>query len=560
LIQTKKKLSIQLQIGADISGAVTGIKKVNKEIGDLARGSLIEAQATVKRLKGELASLDATALKSKTGKFLASELRLATAEMKVLEKQAGFTGAATSNAFTKGFSAVRQLAYVLPGVGIAGILGAISTGLTDVVTGLINIGNNTSSIKRLSEVMDEAKGKFADASATVAQLRVDIDLAKNGFLDKDAVVKTYNETIGKTTGLVNSLDEAEAGLNKNADAYIQFTLKKAIATIAFAKASEAAFEKLRLAQKGPKTDLLTSIFGGLTGVNPAAAAALQRLGKQTELTTAINDFNKIAQEAEEAAARIAKAFGFNFLGDNKAVKPVPLKDLRLHAGNITVEGKDGKPLKEAVETAINNSIKGEGRGERAGNIELNIGVDGSGLQARLQKELDRIGAVLREGFKDILGGIGEDLGNLLSGKGFGQEIFQVMGSLISQIGKALISYGIVKSELDKILGAGGLAIPGGVAIAAGVLAIAAGQLIKNSQVKARAVGGPVDRNSPYLVGERGPELFVPSNSGKIIPNNSLGSIQGSAMQMVKVFVEGTIDGRNLRLVQVRQQGWEGRNV
>ena len=33
-----------------------------------------------------------------------------------------------------------------------------------------------------------------------------------------------------------------------------------------------------------------------------------------------------------------------------------------------------------------------------------------------------------------------------------------------------------------------------------------------------AVGGPVYTNSPYIVGERGPELFVPSGSGYILTN------------------------------------------
>lgn len=39
---------------------------------------------------------------------------------------------------------------------------------------------------------------------------------------------------------------------------------------------------------------------------------------------------------------------------------------------------------------------------------------------------------------------------------------------------------------------------------------------------ARADGGPVTGGRPYLVGERGPELFVPSMSGSIVPNESLG--------------------------------------
>ena len=39
--------------------------------------------------------------------------------------------------------------------------------------------------------------------------------------------------------------------------------------------------------------------------------------------------------------------------------------------------------------------------------------------------------------------------------------------------------------------------------------------------KPRANGGPVTGGSTYLVGERGPELFVPGRSGSIVPNNQL---------------------------------------
>lgn len=35
---------------------------------------------------------------------------------------------------------------------------------------------------------------------------------------------------------------------------------------------------------------------------------------------------------------------------------------------------------------------------------------------------------------------------------------------------------------------------------------------------ARAEGGPVDSSHAYLVGENGPEMFVPNTSGTILPN------------------------------------------
>ena len=40
----------------------------------------------------------------------------------------------------------------------------------------------------------------------------------------------------------------------------------------------------------------------------------------------------------------------------------------------------------------------------------------------------------------------------------------------------------------------------------------------------RADGGPVAGNQPYVVGERGPELFVPRGAGTIIPNNQTGGM------------------------------------
>jgi len=38
----------------------------------------------------------------------------------------------------------------------------------------------------------------------------------------------------------------------------------------------------------------------------------------------------------------------------------------------------------------------------------------------------------------------------------------------------------------------------------------------------RANGGSVSSGQPYIVGERGPELFVPGAQGNIVPNNAMG--------------------------------------
>lgn len=54
----------------------------------------------------------------------------------------------------------------------------------------------------------------------------------------------------------------------------------------------------------------------------------------------------------------------------------------------------------------------------------------------------------------------------------------------------------------------------------------------------RAMGGPVSANTPYIVGERGPELFVPGTSGGIVPNNKLG--MGGGVTVAPVY---NIDAR-----------------
>lgn len=53
--------------------------------------------------------------------------------------------------------------------------------------------------------------------------------------------------------------------------------------------------------------------------------------------------------------------------------------------------------------------------------------------------------------------------------------------------------------------------------------------------QARATGGSVSANSPYMVGERGPELFMPSGSGTIIPNNQMSSM-GSTTNVTNNYI------------------------
>jgi len=59
----------------------------------------------------------------------------------------------------------------------------------------------------------------------------------------------------------------------------------------------------------------------------------------------------------------------------------------------------------------------------------------------------------------------------------------------------------------------------------------------------RATGGPVSGNSPYIVGENGPEVFVPGSNGTILPNGSGGDALATGSPMtptkaVELLAEG----------------------
>ena len=63
---------------------------------------------------------------------------------------------------------------------------------------------------------------------------------------------------------------------------------------------------------------------------------------------------------------------------------------------------------------------------------------------------------------------------------------------------------------------------GGFVGSGGFLGALAGALIPAGNT--RAMGGSVSAGTPYLVGERGPEMFVPGTSGNIVPNNKMGGV------------------------------------
>ena len=152
--------------------------------------------------------------------------------------------------------------------------------------------------------------------------------------------------------------------------------------------------------------------------------------------------------------------------------------------------------------------------------------------------------------------IGTSFGNsfkgVISGAMTAQEalagFFQSVADQFMDMAAQIIAKWIQLTILNSILklfptgpatgaaASGNYALPGGAGYAQGFTI--------PSLLPGRAAGGPVSAGSPYIVGERGPELFVPGRSGGIVPNNALG---GGGDTVVNGGINITVENTGERL-------------
>jgi hypothetical protein len=120
-----------------------------------------------------------------------------------------------------------------------------------------------------------------------------------------------------------------------------------------------------------------------------------------------------------------------------------------------------------------------------------------------------------DSLKNSLKGVGDTLTKdlataLRTGQGLWESFGNFFGSLLDMILQKILEIVIVKPLMDSLFGEmGGFGGTGG-----GLFGSILGGIFG-----ARAAGGPTAAGRPYLVGEQGPELFVPGGSGSIVPSS-----------------------------------------
>jgi phage-related minor tail protein len=116
------------------------------------------------------------------------------------------------------------------------------------------------------------------------------------------------------------------------------------------------------------------------------------------------------------------------------------------------------------------------------------------------------------------------------------SFFQSVGDMFIKMAAEIIAKQTVMITLQLILKALG-AITSAAGPATGAAASKGYTLPKGggyaggfsmAPILGRASGGPVDKSTPYVVGERGPELFVPGTGGTVVNNRDLRNAMGTA--------------------------------
>ena len=123
------------------------------------------------------------------------------------------------------------------------------------------------------------------------------------------------------------------------------------------------------------------------------------------------------------------------------------------------------------------------------------------------------------------------------------DFLQGIASMLFNIGKQIIAQYIaigIARTFAGIPGTGGGSV-GALYGPGAPSAVAGGGIFSGAgPFQFRAAGGPVSAGRPYLVGERGPELFMPRTSGSIYPNDAMG--MGGANIVVNVDAGGSSVG------------------
>jgi hypothetical protein len=241
--------------------------------------------------------------------------------------------------------------------------------------------------------------------------------------------------------------------------------------------------------------------------DPKRKEALENQIRAYEVAKEANERNlQIQQQAVETEKKY---------GDGSKALQLVQRDLgrQLATNKLTTEGYN-RALKEQTEQTQLAALAARRYDYDLGSLQA--GFQAATLQYARQNDLYSTGSHAFTGFMDAMG---ESLDVLLgkSDKTFGQIAADFAEMLAKMALQAAIS-----QVFQTIFAAGTGNVTAAVAPAGGYLGTIDPNTGIGYAIPRRQHGGAVGAGMPYVVGEAGPELFVPKAAGNIVPNSSLG--------------------------------------
>ena len=553
---------MQIKIAADVSSAVSGLDKLGRELDQTGKDAVQLGNAV------ENASQKIRTLPNVTGQATST---LTNFSRVVQDAPFGLIGIANNiDPLISSFNQLKATTGTTGGAfralvgqlaGPAGIALAVST----VTSLLITFGDRLFSSSQSAKQLAEASKKVADEQRAIfegiASERVEIDKLIIA-LNSENTTRGQKEAILKKLRAINpqyfgDLKNEEGLINSLSIAYQKYTaslVARSEVAILTKELEDITTEILKLEKAGATTQIIDlGLKRGLDGRIQAARLLTKEERNQLDLNTQLSQ--QLRERDRLLGQIVQKQTGLELPSISGGIADVQF-DFNIIPGirNLTeLEAKLAGPLPSLLPD-LQKAIKNIQKDPKDVTIPVKPRIVAEGADKAVLEFSNNLTQALQNALQSGLEGIGESLGNLLSGENFGQGILNVISSLLSAIGKALIAYGIAKEGIDKILGPGGIAIPGAAAIGIGIATIAAASLLKNFG-GARAEGGPVSGNKTYLVGERGPELFVPNVAGTIVPNDELPSFGQGLASVLGGRASGgtTLRGQDILLAYARTQ-------
>lgn len=403
-------------------------------------------------------------------------------------------------------------------------------------------------LAKVNDLLSESNGKLAQtaiqaANATAIKASSDanaaqeaLKLAKAELIKRQAILAAMKQPTAFAGGGVAgaALTAGQFAVNRqnqaiaDQEAQVQ-NLSKAVDGFQFRsrKATAEVYTLSSALDKGGKaTELHQSRINMLTNAYARGEMSLQRFNQEVDKANRAYEASKEkdgskkrgksdAEKAAEALKKKQEAIAQSIADINiKADKE--WRDYWVKAEQDQMVGLQEKLADmQNMATATIETV-----GQAVGPLFLDRATE-------IQNSFASIGMAVNDAFKGMLTGA-------MSWK---DGIKGIIGSVIDELWRLYVVQqivGFVTKAIGGITGNPGPSVDTAVTVTRG-----------------RAVGGYVAAQTPYVVGEKGPELFVPGGSGTIIPNKNMGMVGGSGGMTINVDARGSSDPAAVR-AQVQQ--------